>query len=216
MAQTFPRFCPRCGTPLAVDHTVCARCDLDTAQRPEQNGSVLAPALSCTPSRSQRRKIGKADVLLLFLLFLLFIGTIGYVVVNFLPDTNHRVLQPPTTTPPIQVTVPYGCVDVSANSQMSIEGKQAKKGMRYLVLSVNVNNILSQTAIAGLAYDYARLKAGAIMALPAYTTLPVSFVAGASGQTGTVTFLILQNVAALTFTLQAQHGFDATIIKFQA
>jgi len=103
----------------------------------------------------------------------------------------------------------------SATLQMSVVGQQAHKGMRYLVLAVSVNNTLSQTAISGSVYDYARLQTGGGTATPTDTTLPVSFAAGASGQTGTITFLVPQNVTMQTFILQAQSGFDQATVRFQ-
>ncbi|GAC1615451.1 MAG: hypothetical protein NVS4B11_02450 [Ktedonobacteraceae bacterium] len=117
-------------------------------------------------------------------------------------------------------TVQYQGLDwtlTGATSQLSIDGQQARKGMRYLVVMLSVNNTLSQTAIVGSAYDYMRLKVGDTTAMPKNTTLPISFMSGASGQTGTVTFLIPQNVMAFTLTLlpQSQSGFDQATIDFQ-
>ena len=105
----------------------------------------------------------------------------------------------------------------SATSQFSIDGYQASKGMRYLIITLNVNNTLSQTAIPGSPYDYMRLQTDSIMAMPKDTTLPVSFLANKDGQAGSVTFLIPQNAARLTLTLlpQNQNGFEQAAIHFQ-
>ncbi len=105
----------------------------------------------------------------------------------------------------------------SATSQLSIDGHQASKGMGYLIVMLDVNNTLSQTAIPGSAYDYIRLQAGSVTASPQDTTLPVSFVANKDGQMGSVTFLIPQNATTLTFTLLAQNqsGFPQAAIDFQ-
>ncbi len=106
---------------------------------------------------------------------------------------------------------------VSATSQLSIDGKQASKGMRYMSVTLKVNNTLSQKAIPGSAYDYMRMKAGSTTATPRNTTLPVSFDAGVTGKTGTVTFLVPQNINTFTLTLlaQPQSGFDQATQDFR-
>jgi len=105
---------------------------------------------------------------------------------------------------------------VSATTQLSIDGKQASKGMHYVTVMLSVNNTLSQMAIPGSPYDYVRLKAGDTTATPVNTTLPVSFNAGVTGKTGSVTFLVPQNAAVLTLTLlaQAQGGFNQATQDF--
>ena len=105
----------------------------------------------------------------------------------------------------------------SATSQLSIDGYQASKGMRYLIITLKINNTLSQTAIPGSPYDYMRLQADTITAMPKDTTLPVSFLANKDEQTGSVTFLVPQNATRLTLTLLPQHqnGFEQAAIHFQ-
>jgi zinc-ribbon domain len=99
---------------------------------------------------------------------------------------------------------------VSASSELSREGQQAKQGMRYLTLTLNVDNPLAQMVIPGSPFDYMRLKVGNQSIAPQDTTLPVSFAAGVSGKSGEVTFLIPQNASTQTFILlaQTQNGFD--------
>lgn len=106
---------------------------------------------------------------------------------------------------------------VNAITQFSIDGKQATKGMHYVTVTLNISNTLAQTAISGSPYDYIRLKAGNITANPVDTTLPVSFAAGATGKTGTVTFLVPQDATNLTLILlaQPQSGFDQATKDFQ-
>jgi hypothetical protein len=89
--------------------------------------------------------------------------------------------------------------------------------MRYVSMTLKVNNTLSQTAIPGSAYDYMRVKAGDTTATPLHTTLPVSFEGGASGKTGTITFLVPQNATTFTLILlaQPQSGFDQATKNFQ-
>ncbi len=106
---------------------------------------------------------------------------------------------------------------LNAITQLSIDGKQASKGMHYVTVTLDVSNTLSQTAIPGSPYDYIRLKAGNSTATPVDTTFPVSFVSGANNKTGTVTFLIPQNATTLTLILlaQPQSGFDQATQDFQ-
>ena len=106
---------------------------------------------------------------------------------------------------------------VNATTQLSISGKQASKGMHYVTVMLNVDNTLAQTAISGSPYDYIRLKAGNITATPVDTTLPVSFAAGATGKTGTATFLVPQDATTLTLIMlaQPQSGFDQVTKDFQ-
>ncbi len=92
----------------------------------------------------------------------------------------------------------------SATSSLSIDGQQAAKGMRYITVTLKVDNTLSQVAITGSPYDFIRLKYGNITALPKNTTLPVAFDAGAVGVTGTVSFLVPQNTRSFTLILEPQ------------
>jgi hypothetical protein len=106
---------------------------------------------------------------------------------------------------------------VTATTQLSIDGKQASKGMHYVTVMLSVNSTLAQTAISGSPYDYIRLKTGNTTATPVDTTLPVSFAAGATGKTGTVTFLVPQDATTLTLIMlaQPQSGFDQATQDFQ-
>jgi hypothetical protein len=106
---------------------------------------------------------------------------------------------------------------VNATSQLSVDGRQASKGMRYVTITLKVSNTLSQVVIAGSAYDYARLKAASMTVAPVNTTLPVSFEAGASGKTGTITFLAPQNATTMTlvFTSKSNSGFDQASADIQ-
>ncbi len=104
---------------------------------------------------------------------------------------------------------------VSATSQWSIAGQQASKGMIYIVVTLKVDNTLSQQAIPGSAYDYMRLKAGNSSATPVTSTLPVSFNTGETGKTGTLTFLVPQVSRAFTLILLPQGGADQATSNFQ-
>ena len=103
----------------------------------------------------------------------------------------------------------------NATSQFSIAGQQASKGNVYIVVTLKVDNTLSQVAIPGSAYDYINLKTGNTTATPKDTTLPISFDTGETGSTGTVTFLMPQASTAFTLLLLPQSGADEASTEFQ-
>ncbi len=105
----------------------------------------------------------------------------------------------------------------SATTSLSIPGTQATRGTHYVTLTLSVNNTLSQVVITGSPYDYARLKSGNMTAIPVDSTLPLSFQAGASGVTGTVSFLVPQKSTAFTLVLlpQGQSSNDQASLFFQ-
>ncbi len=105
----------------------------------------------------------------------------------------------------------------SATSQLSLNGQQASKGMRYVVVTLSVDNTLSQTAIPGSPFDYISIKTSNITITPVDSTLPVSFAAGVNGKMGTVTFLVPQTATTLTLLLASQtpNGFDQATADFQ-
>ncbi len=105
----------------------------------------------------------------------------------------------------------------SAASSLSIEGKQALSGMRYVTVTLKVDNTLSQLAITGSPYDYVRLKFGSTIVSPKNTTLPVAFKVGASRQSGTVSFLVPQYTQSFTLILlpQQQSGTSQASADFQ-
>jgi hypothetical protein len=105
----------------------------------------------------------------------------------------------------------------SATTSLSIPGEQASKGMRYVTLALSVDNTLSQTAITGSPYQYARLQSGRTQAVPVDSTLPVSFQAGATGVTGTLSFLVPQKSTAFTllFLPPNQDSNDSAALSFQ-
>ena len=92
----------------------------------------------------------------------------------------------------------------NATSSLGLDGQQAARGMRYITVTLKVDNTLSQIAVTGSPYDYIRLKFGNTTASPKNTTLPVSFNVGAMGQTGTVSFLVPQHTQAFTLFLVPQ------------
>jgi hypothetical protein len=106
---------------------------------------------------------------------------------------------------------------VSATTQLSIDGQQAGKGLHYVIIALRIDSALAQTAIPGSPYDYVRLRTGKGTLSPIDATLPVSIAAGATGRTGTVTFLVPQSSTALTLLMlsQPQGGFEQASIDFQ-
>ena len=86
-----------------------------------------------------------------------------------------------------------------------------------MTLTLSVNNTLSQMVITGSPYDFARLKSGNTTAIPVDSSLPLSFKAGASGVTGTVSFLVPQKSTAFTLLLlpQGQNSNDQASLSFQ-
>ena len=105
-----------------------------------------------------------------------------------------------------------------ATSQLHIDGQQASKGMRYITVTLSVDNPLSQEAITGSPYTYIRLKSGNTLLSPVNSTLPVSFASNETGKTGTVTFLAPQQSTAFTLLLQPQgtaSGFNSDSTDFQ-
>lgn len=92
----------------------------------------------------------------------------------------------------------------SATTRLSLPGQQAPADMKFLTLTVRIDNPLSQEAISGSPFDYMRVKAGGATAPPISTTVPVSFAVGETGKTGTATFLIPQKSTTCTLILLSQ------------
>jgi hypothetical protein len=91
-----------------------------------------------------------------------------------------------------------------ATTSLSIPGQQAGNGMEYVTLNLSVDNTLSQMAISGSPFDYLNVKVGNQTEKLVATTLPVSFATGATGKTGTATFLIPQKSSACTLQFVSQ------------
>lgn len=125
----------------------------------------------------------------------------------------------PRTTPLNSQAVYFGLnwTLQKATTSLSIAGEQASKGMRYLTLTLSVDNTLSQEVITGSPYDFARLQSGKTTNVPVDSALPLSFQAGASGVTGTVSFLVSQKSTAFTllFLPQSQNSIDQATLSFQ-
>jgi len=94
----------------------------------------------------------------------------------------------------------------TATSSLSIGGKQASTGMRYVVLFFNLDNHTSGGRTIGFPDEYMRLQSGDITNPTLSTTLPLGINADTNGVTGSVTFLMPANDTAFTLIfLAGQH-----------
>ena len=91
----------------------------------------------------------------------------------------------------------------SATSQWSFAGKQADKGMFYVVVTVKMDNNTSND-FRGYPGDYIRLKAGTTTTTPDIdSTIPLGVAAGQTNTTGMCAFLVPQGNTDYTFVLLA-------------
>jgi hypothetical protein len=131
-----------------------------------------------------------------------------------IPLTGQANLSPyqPQTTKQNGTAVYFGLnwTLTGATTSMSMPGQQASNGMEYVTLNLSVDNTLSQTAISGSPFDYLNVKAGNQTGKLVATTLPVSFASGATGKTGTATFLIPQKSGACTLQFVSQDSGGKT------
>jgi hypothetical protein len=136
-----------------------------------------------------------------------------------IPLTGHANLgkySPKTVQPNGQILyMGLNWTLVKATKQLSIAGQQASKGMMYIVVTLQVDNTLSQQAITGSPFDYARLKAGNTTSAPKFTDLPVSFDTGVKGKSGTITFLVPGNSTTFTLIFLPQSGANQATTDFQ-
>jgi flagellar basal body-associated protein FliL len=103
---------------------------------------------------------------------------------------------------------------VSAKTSFSNGNQQAGKGLYFMVLTLSVDNTLTQTAIPGSPFDFLRLKVGNTTAMPQDSTLPLSYAVGATGKTGTVMFQAPQNATQLTLVFLGVNGFNQQTLNF--
>lgn len=101
----------------------------------------------------------------------------------------------------------------TATESLSIPGKQASPGMRYVVLTFKVDNSTANDKAVGSTQDYMRLKAGGITSSPLSTTLPVFVNANTNGATGTVTFLMPEGNTAYTLIFLAVQGYSTVQVN---
>ena len=111
-----------------------------------------------------------------------------------LSDFQPRTSQPNASTPydGLTWTVTAATLEWSSNAQ------QAPSGMRYVVVTLKVDNP-SANEFNAYYGDYIRLKAGDTTSAPTTdTTLPLSFASGSTGSTGTVIFQVPAGVSSYT------------------
>lgn len=139
------------------------------------------------------------------LLFQLGTASEAQMLIPLAGQANLSQYQPRTTKQ--NGTAAYFGLDwtlTGAATSLSVPGQQASNGMEFVTLNLSVDNTLSQMAISGSPFDYLNVKVGNQTAKLVSTTLPVSFASGATGKTGTATFLIPQKSSACTLLFVAQ------------
>ena len=138
----------------------------------------------------------------------LLLGTTQEAQIN-IPLTGKADLsafQTKTVNPNIPIS--YGGLNwtlKTAKSSLSIGGKQATTGMRYVVLLFNVDNPTSGNVSDAFTDEYMRLKSGDTTNPALSNTLTPTLNANTTGGGGTVTFLMPTNATAFTLIFLAQH-----------
>lgn len=95
----------------------------------------------------------------------------------------------------------------STTTSLSTYGKQANKGMVYMTVSFKIDNP-SQHDFNRYWGDYIRRKGGDTTSSPEVTgtDLPLDFPIGSTGKTGSVVFLLPDNVSSYTLILLGDTG----------
>jgi len=91
----------------------------------------------------------------------------------------------------------------TVTSSLSADGKQADSGMRYIVVTLKVDNPTADTFYPSTS-DNMRLQAGSTTNPPTGSTLPTSIAAGTTNTTGTLTFQMPQNGGSFTLIMLAR------------
>jgi hypothetical protein len=97
---------------------------------------------------------------------------------------------------------------VSATAQLSGDNEQAPKGQMFVILTVKIDNNSAQSFSA--SPDYLRLQTGDTKTVPESNSIPTSFDAGQTNQTGNALFLVPQGSTSFTFLLLANASTGAT------
>ncbi|MDQ6661251.1 MAG: zinc ribbon domain-containing protein [Chloroflexota bacterium] len=130
-------------------------------------------------------------------------------VVPLTGNADLSAYQPKTITP--NTAFQYGKMSwtiTSVTSRLSDNGKQATKGMRYIIVSLKMNNTSGNEFIANTS-DYVRLKSGDTTNSETKTDFPNSIAIGATA-TGTVSFLMPDNNNAFTLVMLPLSGYNTT------
>jgi hypothetical protein len=102
----------------------------------------------------------------------------------------------------------------SATLAWNYNGKQAVKGMRYVIVQFRIDNPTSNQFISGFPEEYMRLKAGDATSAPdGNTTLPTIVPANSSGATGVVPFQVPEGVTSYTLILLAKPNTSPPIAQ---
>ncbi|WP_242527272.1 hypothetical protein [Ktedonosporobacter rubrisoli] len=134
------------------------------------------------------------------------------------PNADVSKYQPKTTT--VNKQTQYSGVDwtlTNAVASWSADGNQAEKGMIYVEISLKMDNPSSSDFNADPG-DYLRLKAGAVTAAPASTTIPLSIAQGQTGLTRNATFQVPQgstDFALIFLPAPSVSGSQQVAIPFQ-
>lgn len=119
-------------------------------------------------------------------------------------NADLKQYEPKTVTS--NVTTQYAGLTwtvTSATLAWSDHGQQAPKGMRYVTVTLKINNP-SSTGFNRYWGDYIRLKSGDTTSPPTTdTTIPLGVPAGSSGMTGKAIFLMPQESTSYTLILLA-------------
>lgn len=137
------------------------------------------------------------------------------------PNTDVGKYQTKISTPNKQAQYTNGTWTTNwtltdASYQLSYEGKQADKGMAYVVVSLKIDNP-STRDYNGYPGDLLRLKTGDTVSSPSSWTIPNSVPAGTTNATGKVAFPIPQGGSNFTLTLMqnASIGTREATMAFQ-
>lgn len=136
MAQTLPRFCPRCGASTVAGQNSCANCGLVMATEPKRTSSFpseqeyraqQAPQRYPHPTWDEARPVSsltsslkkgifsRVGCVLILLLLLVVVGTGIYFSTALLgiPSFGDGGIQPSVTTTPMNAMVMYANVDIT-------------------------------------------------------------------------------------------------------
>jgi len=127
--------------------------------------------------------------------------------------TGHTDLsqyQPRQVSPNTRVAYgPMFWTLTTASIQLSDDGKQADKGMRFIVVTLKIENPSTQD-LHTYPPDYVRLQAGGGTIAPeGNTAIPLQFAAGTTNTTGSAAFLVPENETSFTLILLANGSTGA-------
>lgn len=131
------------------------------------------------------------------------LGTDAEAQMNIPLKANAELSQYQTKTISPNTTLQYKGLNwtiTSAALSWSAVGKQAAKGMRYVTVTLKIDNPSPNEFIAYWG-DYIRLKSSSATSAPDSSTLGTSFAAGSTGTKGDVVFIMPDNSTSFTLLL---------------